>query len=552
MLKLSQKTNKIDLKKNKGVPMLNNRQSKFFYIFLILIYIVIVLLLPKSIWGFYQVQAISNIYIDNFDIDTLFGSDVKPIFAYLVFLRFFSLITNSDPLLYVNVGSICCIIGIFLLYYKNLIALPIKPERNIAFWISIFFSVFLILSSQSLWMGYIYGYSLFPALVIVYFILIFFILNAKPEKTFIPFLIITIISWIALGYYWHTYHFLMFFFVLVVLSLLFLYSKKTKENLQYDRMILTTLFLFSVTFVTIFLSLRENILSYSVTKYQLNMDYSSLFVKGSFTGPYTYHSFWVNNDFSKIIDISRYFNYALVALILAVLFFYLIRKNSIIEPKIIRFHIFLYSLFISEIIFMFFYYFSTKTTAARFIPLFLFPILVLMLFKHIEDSQNIFEKIIKFSIICLIIFSIVGAIFISTGSYLSEYPETNIPASNYKGAINWLTTYKTEQLNILSDSHTSGHFMLYIAQNFKEKRSFFQGLESITDVSQTIYSGIQNGNYILADQQFLIVNNKLYSQHLVYESLINWNKYEPISRMRIDSKSSYEKVYTDGMICVYN
>ncbi|AKB70027.1 hypothetical protein [Methanosarcina mazei] len=494
-----------------------------------LILLAIILILPKSLLGFYHVQTFSAIYLPNL-MDTKF----KSIIAYVTFVQILSLIFKGSALSISNIAGITSVLSVIFSYI--LLFRVIDGDTKIKSIISFLYPVLMICASCSnILAGYVSGLSM-----ILYFMICFFFLDERRKYNYISLFFVALISWITLGLFWHSVYVMAYFIFVFYIVTSNLYHIRNAETFP----LWNILILLTVSFLFMWIYLREDVMGNSLNLENLRLiGLSSIFNKGSFTGIYTYnHNL---QTYLGYVDIMRYLGYLLAYII--ILIFVIDSSISFIrKKKVSKNQIFLITLFISEILFIFLYFISTGTFGVRVLLTFSYPLIIIML----NDNQHLCIKCLNnFNLrIIITLFLIIPFILTSAFSlynYLTESPEQNISIDTYENSFGWISEYSCADM-IFSDAHTSGHYQLsYSLKNFFDRNQL-----DFCSVDYIKYEKIVNTTYNPSDNSLLVINEILYNKHLQFQSLEAWNTFEPLSPEYIEPNIYLNKVYNDGSVII--
>lgn len=498
--------------------------------YFILILLATVVLLPKSLLGFYHVQTFSAIYLSDL-MDTKF----KSVVAYVIFIKILSLIFKGSILSISNIAGIASVLSVIFSYI--LLFRVVDGDSKSKTIASFLYPVLMICSSCSnVLVGYVSGLSM-----ILYFIISFFFLDKRRKYNYVSLFFVALISWITLGLFWHSVYVMAFFIFAVYLIVFNLYNTNNPKTFtQWNIFILLV-----ASFLYMWFYFREDMINNSLNLENLRLNFSSIFGKGSFTGIYTYnHSLQM---YLKYVDITRYLGY-LLAYIIIFIFTIEFAINIVKKKNVSKNQMFLVSLFISEIFFMLLYLISTGTIGVRILLTFSYPLIIIMLYNY--NNQQSYLKCLNNSnlrmiiILFLIIPSVLTAAF-SLYNYLAESPEQNISFNTYEDSFEWISKYSRANI-IFSDAHTSGHYQLF----YNLKNIFDKIQMDFYSLNYAKYEKIADSTYDTSDNSLLVINQILYEKHLQFQSLEAWNTFEPLSPEYIEQNINLDKVYNDGSVLI--
>jgi len=477
----------------------------------------------------------SNIFLNNFNIESNIGLPVKGIFFYLSFMRSCFLLTNANPM---NLIYISAIPTIFILIFLYIFFLrKFEGNTKIKYIVAIIYPIFSIIITPSYWFAYVLNFSMILLFIISY--ILFYKDKSNLNKEFI---ILNIICWIALGLYWHSFQVLTFLIIFFFFLIIFSESPKSIKLVNSY----FSFFIFFIIFIIIWFYLREQTLIILSSISEFNIDFFSLFSKGSFTGQY---SFQTNNKIFEYFDFVRYFGYISIFVILGILTikYFLIRMK---KERISKCFSIIICLFFAEIGFMVLYFIETKTTAPRILSIFLFPIFLIILLSnqnHLFNNKIFNNKIINNIVLLILILSLIVSIPYSINSYFNETAEKNITFDSYSNSLNWIIKNLNDK-QIISDAHSNGNFLLlFTSKGYIERNPNLK----FKVISDHFYKKIVESKIELTSNEIFIYNYQLFKKHLYYESLEYWNKYEPIKPYNLEKNQKISPIYSDGKIIIY-
>lgn len=491
-----------------------------------LVLLATVLLLPKSLLGFYHVQAFSAIYLPNLE-----GSS-KAIIGYTILMKVLSLMFSGNVLVISNIAGIDSVLSVifsYLLLFRIVDGDP-KIKTIVSFLYPI---VILCLAPTDILVGYVSGFSM-----ILYFIISFFLIDERRKCNYTSLFFIAFISWVTLGLFWHTVHVMMYLIFMTYMVIFNLYNIHKYRTLpQWNILIVLT-----VSFLFMWFYLRESLIHNLLLESFSHISISSIFGKGSFAGIYAYKH---NLHYMGYIDIMRYLGYLLAYTI--ILIFAIEYAINIIKKKdVSKTQIFLLALFISEILFLFMYFISSGSIGPRILITFSYPLIIIMLNNNRQLSVKYLNNFnIRMIITLFLIIPVILTAVFSSYNYFVESPEQNIYIDSYKNSFGWSSEYSNADV-IISDAHTSGHYQLfYMLQKIFDKKQI-----DFISVSYAKYEQIVDSTYNPSDNSLLIINEILYEKHLLFQSLQAWNKFEPLSPEYIGQNTNLNKIYNDGRVAI--
>jgi len=519
-------------KKNKVGELYMKKTNSILIILLYftLIFLIASLLMPKSVLGFYQAHALSNIYIPNLGIDSGVGVNIKSIVAYPALIRVLFLICDTSTLATIRIAGFSSVLAILFSYILLFrVVAGDKKTKILVAWI--YPIIFIFLNSASIVTGYIFGFS-----TILSFIIVFFFLDKRRQQNYIPLFIIALISWIALGLFWHTLQVMTYF---IILSYMFISSlpdiiKTGNSTIKWNLFILLT-----VIFIATWIYLREDALGHVLNN--PNIDISSLFKKGSFAGTYSFKSALPIEWIDKMRYFGYIFAYVLMGIIAIKFIVNIFRKKEVSSAYII-----VTALLISGISFMLLYFIASGTTLPRILLTFSYPFLLILLNSKSGlqiDFINKYNLKKIFTLVLVIPIALTSTCTLYT--YIVETPEKNLSIEMYRNSFFWIVDHSHPK-RILSDSHTSGHYqILYTSCGI-----YRQYKMDASSIGSDTYKRILEIEYKNVGDSILVINTELYKKHLIFSSLQAWNKFEPIPPQCVTQNKQLNIVYDDGRILI--
>ncbi|WP_292381600.1 hypothetical protein [Methanosarcina sp. UBA289] len=506
-----------------------------------LILIATLLLLPKSLLGFYHVQVFSAIYLPNLKGDAPFiylpnltNTPFKSIIAYPIFMQILSILLRGNAIFISNITGIASILSIifsYILFFRIM-----DGNHKIKSIASFLYPIILICTNpSSILAGYVLGFS-----TILCFMISFSFLDERRKSNYISLFFVAFISWITLGLLWHSEYSMIYLILIIYIIISNLY------NVSYNKIfsLWNILILYTVSFLFTWFYLRENTINNILNSEQFrSISISSIFNKGSFTGAFTYnHSLQI---YLEYVDIIRYLG-DLLAYIIMLIFAIEFAINIFRKKNVSKNHMFLTSLFISDILFISIYFISTGTLGTRILSTFSYLLILIMLNSDQQfsikclNNSNLRVLITLFLIMPLILTSI-----FSFYNYLIESPEQNVDIDTYNSSFRWISEY-TDSDMINSDAHTSGHYQLFytLGDVFDKKQMNFNSL------SYAKYKKIVDSTYNPSDNSLLVINEILYEKHLQFQTLEAWNTFEPLSSKYLKQNINLNEIYNDGYVSI--
>lgn len=483
--------------------------------------------MPKSLLGFYHVQAFSVINLPNL------ADSSKSIIGYTILMKVLSLMSSGNVLVISNIAGIDSVLSVIFSYL--LLFRIVDGDSKIKIIVSFLYPIVILCAAPSdILVGYVSGFSM-----ILYFIISFFLIDERRTCNYISLFFIAFISWVALGLFWHTVHVMMYLIFMTYMVIFNLYNiHKYRTFSQWNILIVLT-----VSFLFTWFYLRESIIHNLLLESFSHISISSIFDKGSLAGIYAYkHNLHL---YMGYIDIMRYLGYLLAYTI--ILIFAIEAAINIIKKKdVSKTQIFLLALFISDILFLFMYFISTGAIGPRILITFSYPLIIIMLNNHRQLSVKYLNNFnIKMIITLFLIIPVILTSVFSSYNYFVESPEQHINIDTYESGFGWISEYSHADM-IISDAHTSGHYQLFytLQKVFDKKQMEFISL------SYAKYEEIVESTYNPSDNSLLVINEILYEKHLLYQSLQAWNTFEPLSPEYMGQNANLNKIYNDGRVAI--
>jgi hypothetical protein len=512
---------------------MSNRNKVLLLCYFSALFLIIILFLPVSGWGFYYSQVTSNIYAEDFNLDTNVGLPGKGLFFYLTLMRSLSVICDCEPMALAQIAGAASIVIVTLVYVYFLSKVP--GNRTVKLAVGLLYPIVLVIPSLSYRFGYVSPYST----ILMLLILSILFYNIKHCKRFEN-VILLVVLWVALGLYWHTLQVL----TLGILCAFFATSLLSKQNRNGVKPDYTLFLLLSAIFIIMWIYVRDQTLYNLLSEVDINFDISSIFNRGSFTEGYSYQS---HISPAWGFDPLRYVSYIIslgVMGAVTVKYIFCILKGRDAQNYLRIFSI----LFISEIIFMGLYFFATGITAPRILLTVSLPILLIILNSDIKFELNLLDtSALRKAITIILVLATCSAIPYSAYTYFEETAEKNIAIEDFEGSLNWILEYIPRN-TIISNSHTCGNYMLLYGHS--RHWADTQRL-SFGDMTYNVYDELVTMEYDNSGDEILVINDAMYIKHLKQESIQYWNVYNPISPEYVSANKNLAKLYTDGTVFMY-
>ncbi len=495
-----------------------------FFIFFSGIFLFFLLLIPISYLGFYQAQMLSLIFDLSISIQNFPG--IKSIIAYLILIKILNIFTNTQLFTTIQISAFISLISLFLSYYFFINLFNI--DKKIKTFTILFYPVlFLLFAPTSIFAGYLSSFSLLISIIIL------FLFSKKQErKDKLQISILVVICWIALGFYWHSIQVMTIAIIAVYWVLITLYNNQNTRINQNSILFLIISVLFIVSWIYIKSSTFESSLSY----FQLDFDFLKFLSKGALTNEYSFNS----NLPIGFIDIIRYLSYFFTELIIG---FISLKTLYIISIKedLPKEYLLISSLFFAQLIMIPIYFFVTGASPIIIITTFFYPVIILLFLKQNQKSISFLTR----TTILLIIF--IPLIVTSIGTfyvYINNSPEQNIDFNNYISSVDWITSHYNKT-TIYTDAHTGGNYRIALHSKNIDVNC------DIISIGYQTYIDIISLNFINANDKILVINQQLYENHLIFESLESWNQFEPVNPNLINKNTNLNKFFSDGKIIIY-
>lgn len=454
-----------------------------------------------------------NIYLSDLGVNSIDGSNINTIIAYIALMRILSLICNADALTIVRFSGLFSILSIILSY--SLLSSVVLGGKRMRSFVSYVYPIIIIGLDPSIVFGYISGFTLVLSIVIL-----FFILNESKKENYFPMFITGLVSWIALGFFWHTIHVVIY---LIIISHI-LITKFNERDGKWNFFILI-----SIIFIATWIYMRENIIEHTLYNPYIDFNLSTLYLlfqKGSTAGQYSFKSALPIGQIKYI----RYFSYVLAYGTMIIL----IRKRG----SKIHYRTLIASLLVSEIIFQIIYFIGSGNVGPRVLIPFSLPLLLIIL-----NGSHFKNRLIRFVPILLILPILITAIS-GSYTYLLENPASNLNDEIYTSGFSW-TTEHFDEIQILSDSQTIGYYKLLYASSETNNCKM-----QVVSINSKSYGQIVDGIYRNSANKILVLNIKLYEKHLLFGSLEDWNTFEPLDPYSV-MLNKLIFIYDDGKVMIF-
>ena len=252
---------------------------------LILLYFLFVaaatyLLMPTSIGGAYQASIVPNIYLPDVGIDSHIGVNPRSIIAYVALMRILSIVCDADILAIIRMTGFFSVFAILCSYILILRILP--GDKHVKILIAYTYPIVLLGLNTSILRGYVFSLT-----IPLCFTILFFLFGKQKNCNYIPLFLVALISWVALGFFWHSMH-VMTYIIIITYLILFNLTNIRENNqvgINWNLPILVT-----VIFIATWIYLRYVVIAFTLNKLHIDFALSSIFGKGSFAGDYSFIS----------------------------------------------------------------------------------------------------------------------------------------------------------------------------------------------------------------------------------------------------------------------
>lgn len=483
----------------------------------------------RSIGGTYLPFAISNMLYPDLGISSYFYVNSITIVAYLALMKTLYLVLGTDVLMLTRISGIFSFIAIIFSY--NLLAPVLPGDPKVKVVILNLYPLLWLGLDVSIINGYVFGFT-----IPLCFVILFFLLSEHTQKNYIPMFLIAFISWISLGFFWHTLHTLT---LILLCSHLLIIPNISNIAGNKNKIKWNLLILIIVIFIFTWFSLRGSAVS-QIFNQHVEFNLHSIFGKGSLAGDYAY----VSPLPYPYIDLIRYIGYLIIYMVMGGIsiksLVNIIKKNEFRSD-----HVLVMIFLVSDLLFQSIYFFATGTISPRILLLLSYPLmLIFIMSKSISDSNYICSTIRTF-VFLFLISSLLIPSMAGLYSYILEQPETNLNMDIYNSNFDWIMTHSNTK-NLISDAHTIGHYqLLYSNSNLYKAENI-----SFGNIGYREYKSIIESDFNTNNDDFLLTNIELYKKHVKFSSLEAWNKFEPLSEFQISQDKNLNLVYNDGRILI--
>lgn len=485
--------------------------------------------MQQSIGGTYLPFTMSNMLLPNLGINSYFYVDSTTIIAYVALMKILYLVLGTDVLMLARISGICSFIAIIFSY--NLLASVLPGDPKVKVFVLNLYALLWLGLDISIINGYVFGFT-----IPLCFVILFFLLSKYTQKNYIPMFLIAFISWISLGFFWHTLHTLT---LILICSYLLIIPNLSNITVNENKIKWNLLALIIIIYIFTWFSLRDSTVS-QIFNQNIEFNLNSIFGKGSFAGDYTYVSLIPYH----YIDLIRYFAYLILYTIMGAIS--IKSLVTIIKKKeFIRDHTLVVFLLISDLLFQSIYFFATGTMSPRILLLLSYPLmLILIMSKSISDSNYICSTIRIFVSLFLVLSLMITAMP-GLYSYIVEQPETNLNMDIYNSNFYWIMDH-SNTINLTSDSNTLGNYILLYSNSglYNTKKIYFES------IGYGKYKCIIESDFKTNNDNLLLTNIVLHKKHIKFSSLEAWNKFEPLSEFQISQNKNLNLVYNDGRILI--
>lgn len=511
--------------------MIQKQWSKLFGVIILIIYAIYVM--PKAPGDFYMPFHIANLFFPNFGINfeySLIPDLGKSMITYYIFNKIILQLVTEDVMEYYIIKFLVSMLFKFLGFLLLFSLLPELKKYRI-----MLATVFTIGTN-------------FPGIPVLLIVLIFTELVTLTVNRMLRtnHMVIFIITLIMVAFYWHTLSAVVTIIIISYLSMLAILRKLTDMRITYE---LYLLVIASIVVGSSWIYLRDtnmlkvaliNILHFqSILKWEYIK--LGLFSRGSLV-PSEYLFDWHFFLSSSVINIIRWISYIVIYIYIIKLTFILFKTEGKNLQKV-NIYLIASALLIADMIDKITHYLVIKTVGMTvwFIliyPLFFSYILKINLKKFTQNDFLLVTPLnVAISSLLVISFLLTSGYYIYTTA--TQLPSTNTLFNTYEPSFWWAVSNIPKNTVILSDSDTAGYYtILYAKYNvYQNKPLYFK------DIRLQEYDKLYHGLYNSIDQQVLVLNLKLYQEHLVFGSLRYWDRFKPLPP---------RKIFQNNLAVIYN
>lgn len=513
---------------------------------ILLIVIATAFSLPSSPLDFYTPHHTANLFLPNYGYESQYSTQPNVYPTLLLYYNYYKVIlelVSGDIMKYTHL----CIIIDIIISITSLIL------------ISYFFTQDYKLS---LMLGLFLGFtSTYKGMLILMFVLsLYFVLKYITTHSRNSIYASLLIFFYGIGvFYWHS---LSMALLLIVLSILWITYLNTRFmngwNFSLDgvdnryitsHIVYTSLLCIIIVVISwVYIRTRQfhivltssNILELIDLKYLLHIAIN----KGSdLPSEYNYMFHFVIP--LGTIDFGRYLTYLIIYIYISFLAINYMRGKN--KPQVIV--LLLFALFIADVFLKLFYYTSTgiinvAITINLILPVFL---IYLLIETRSNVNQQITGKVIKYSIILLIIVTLTLTTVSSLYTERTQYPSGVTNFESYTSSIYWLVNHaKDNKAQVITDADTGGYWQIIYV---KEKLYYYTDIQ-IGTLSEHRYKQLSFNNTESYGPTTLIFNKKIEDRNLAFFSLEGWKIFKPIPKVNYD-KNFLLSSYNDGTIIIY-
>ena len=513
------------------------KKTRYFKLSLILFTFSILLellLTAKSPGDYYTPHHIANLYLPYFgygsEYSSLSDSGYTMFTFYILRYEILQFIPNHNPL---YLYQVIYLFKIHNTFFAFIILFGISSiTKKYRFLLSIIFSLAISFPGIPILLIAIILSSLYKL-----------INNNKDVRT----ILIFIITFSCLSLYWHTMSIVIFIIVIIyILFSILINTNKFEMAKQSSSLLLIGIVITFGSWIFLRSSGALDIALNSLfnTSELLNpgMLYKGIFSSGSFVDP----QFQYNFDFyidKFYIDTLRYISYIISYLILIIIFICIVNKKYNKNNKI--FYSLLIVLLISDIITKILHYVSTNTIGADVWIILLYPLVLGYIVWNINYNKNKLLKITAISISVIMLLSIIFTTAFLFYSQYNAYPSMQTEYSSYESSFFWASDH-TSNPELISDANTIGYFqIMFTKNNIYDKNDI-----NNTYMQDQEYYQINDGNYSISNNTYVIINTELAEKHLIFSSLTYWNTFIPLNTTTVD-KNELNRIYNDNFNIIY-
>ncbi len=493
----------------------------------------LVWLLPRGLGSYWGSHMIANSYLPQLGL-TGQAALVDPgsVRAYVALHFVISTLTGAGPRGVLDVLALTNVLTVSLMYF--LISRSFTSNlRGIALLSA--YIPFVLYGQVAFLTGYILGPALALSLIVIWCLLR---LMQSPDRAVSVFVILAV-AWLGLGPLWHSMQIMTLLVACCFTPVVYLQTREPSV-LPQSR---TVVYMALVAGLT-WLYMRPGVLEGVLTTQPGRMDLAAMLGKGNYAGPNEYHS---QSPFAWSAT-ARYASYLSAYLLITWVAFRFLRSLKFCRGPYLKSVpvALLTAVLFADLLFQSTYFLVTGSMAPGVLLFYGIPLLLLVVATTSPEAA--FGVLARWRIhnVALVIITVgVGITAVDVQyRYQTEDVDNYSGLDDYAPSHQWAST-NLVSANVYSDSATSGHYQVLTAISEHHTDRLMAA-----SIDRLLYERLTEGRDTGQPAMPLVVNDRLWEQHLAFGSLQSWNRFEPLCIGYVTDLHGLAQLYSDGAVSI--